>query len=74
MARDPMINTVTGERRVIRKKSDLIGAGKGDWLRIDVFDKEYIKNYNRIFGKKNTLVENKMVAAEEPDEKSDRKD
>ncbi len=61
------------KQRVVRKKGDLTGAGKGDWLRIDVFDKEYIKNYNRIFGKKNTLVENKMVAAEEPDEKSDRK-
>ena len=33
MARDPMINTATGQRRVIRKKGDLT-TGKGDWLRI----------------------------------------
>ena len=55
-------NTVTGQNRVIRKKGDLNGAGKGDWLRIDLNDEQYKKNYDKIFGKKNILVENKMVA------------
>ena len=55
MARDPMINTVTGERRVIRKKSDLT-TGKGDWIRGDLCDEQYKKNYDRIFGKRNMLV------------------
>jgi len=51
MARDPKINTATGQRRVIRKKGDLT-SGKGDWLRISVTDKEYQENYNKIFRKK----------------------
>lgn len=51
MARDPMINTATGQRRVIRKKGDLT-TGKGDWLRISVTDKQYQENYNKIFRKK----------------------
>ena len=62
MALDPSINTKTGQRRVIRKKGDLNGAGKGDWLRIDIFDEKYKKNYDRIFGKKNIAVENKVIA------------
>ena len=53
MALDPSINRVTGQRRVIRKKGDLNGCGKGDWARIDLQDEEYKKNYERIFGKKN---------------------
>ncbi len=61
MARDPMINTVTGERRVIRKKSDLT-TGKGDWIRGDLCDEQYKKNYDRIFGKRNMLVENKLIS------------
>jgi|TARA_Y100000310_G_C20667011_1_gene808117 hypothetical protein len=56
-----MINSTTGKPRVIRKKGDLTGAGKGDWLRIDLQDEQYKENYNKIFGKKNTLVENKIV-------------
>ena len=63
MARDPMINTVTGKRRVIRKKGDLT-TGKGDWIRGDLCDKQYKKNYDKIFGKRNILIENKMVADE----------
>ena len=59
-----MINTKTGQRRVIRKKSDLIGAGKGDWLRIDLCDEQYKKNYDKIFGKRNILIENKMISNE----------
>ena len=46
------LNSTTGQRRVIRKKGDLTGAGKGDWLRIDTADKDYIENYNRIFKKR----------------------
>ena len=61
MARDPMINTVTGERRVIRKKSDLT-TGIGDWIRVDLCDEQYKKNYDRIFGKRNILVENKIIS------------
>lgn len=68
MAENP--NTVTGQNRVIRKKGDLNGAGKGDWLRIDIFDEQYKKNYDKIFGKRNILVENKIIA----DEKSDKED
>ena len=68
MAENP--NTVTGQNRVIRKKGDLDGAGKGDWLRIDIFDEQYKKNYDKIFGKRNILVENKIIA----DEKSDKED
>ncbi len=52
------------KQRIIRKKGDLTGAGKGDWLRIDVFDKQYKKNYDKIFGKKNTAVKNKVIANE----------
>ena len=59
-----MINTKTGQRRVIRKKSDLTGAGKGDWLRIDLCDEQYKKNYDKIFGKRNILIENKMISNE----------
>ena len=61
MARDPMINTVTGKRRVIRKKGDLT-TGKGDWIRGDLCDEQYKKNYDRIFGKRNILVENKIIS------------
>ena len=57
------------KQRVVRKKGDLTGAGKGDWLRIDLCDEQYKKNYDKIFGKKNTLVENKMVASEGSDKK-----
>ena len=63
MARDPMINTVTGERRVIRKKSDLT-TGKGDWIRGDLCDEQYKKNYDKIFGKRNILIERKVIADE----------
>lgn len=42
-----MINTATGQRRVIRKKGDLT-TGKGDWLRIGLTDKKYAENYNKI--------------------------
>ena len=55
-------NTVTGQNRVIRKKGDLMGAGKGDWLRVGVDDKKYKENYDAIFGKKDILVDNKVVA------------
>ena len=48
MALDKNINTKTGQRRVIRKKGDLSGAGKGDWLRVDLADDQYKKNYNKI--------------------------
>ena len=41
-------NSVTGQNRVIRKKGDLTGAGKGDWLRVDLVDEQYKKNYNKI--------------------------
>jgi len=51
MGRDPNINTTTGQRRIIKKKGDLTGAGKGDWLRIGLVDKEYKKNYDKIFRK-----------------------
>tara|TARA_Y100001963_G_C6526246_1_gene328957 strand:- start:30 stop:173 length:144 start_codon:yes stop_codon:yes gene_type:complete len=43
-----MKNSVTGQNRVIRKKGDLNGAGKGDWLRISIVDEKYKKNYDRI--------------------------
>tara|TARA_R100001594_G_scaffold124941_1_gene161855 strand:+ start:2146 stop:2292 length:147 start_codon:yes stop_codon:yes gene_type:complete len=39
------------KQRVIRKKGDLTGAGKGDWLRIDLADEQYKKNYDKIFRK-----------------------
>tara|TARA_R100001198_G_C5128993_1_gene148125 strand:- start:448 stop:651 length:204 start_codon:yes stop_codon:yes gene_type:complete len=64
MARDPFINTVTGQRRVIRKKGDLT-TGKGDWIRGELCDEKYKKNYDKIFGKKNLLVENKVIAKDE---------
>ena len=46
-----MINKKTGQNRVIRKKGDLTGVGKGDWLRIDLSDEQYKKNYDKIFRK-----------------------
>jgi len=49
--RSPLENTKTGQNRVIRKKSDLTGYGKGDWLRIDLADEQYKKNYDKIFRK-----------------------
>ena len=64
MARDPMINTVTGERRVIRKKSDLT-TGKGDWIRGDLCDEQYKENYDKIFGKRNMFIENKLISKDE---------
>ena len=57
-------NSVTGQNRVIRKKGDLTGCAKGDWLRIDLQDEQYKKNYDKIFGKKNILVDNKMISDE----------
>lgn len=57
-------NSVTGQNRVIRKKGDLTGCGKGDWLRIDLQDEQYKKNYDKIFGKKNILIDNKMISDE----------
>ena len=45
-------NSKTGQYKVIRKKGDLMGAGKGDWLRIGLIDKQYKKNYDKIFRKK----------------------
>ena len=55
-------NTVTGQNRVIRKKGDLNGAGKGDWMRVGIQDKKYKKNYDAIFGKKNILIERRIVS------------
>ena len=49
--RGPNENTVTGQNRVIRKKGDLNGQGKGDWLRIGLIDDQYKKNYDKIFKK-----------------------
>ena len=49
---DPNINTNTGQYRVVRKKGDLTGAGKGDWLRVSLIDEQYKKNYDKIFKKK----------------------
>ena len=63
MARDPMINTVTGEKRVIRKKGDLT-TGKGDWIRGDLCDEQYKKNYDKIFGKRNMMIVNKVISDE----------
>ena len=57
--------------RVIKKKGDLTGAGKGDWYRFSQYDEEYKKNYDRIFGKKNMLFENKIISKED---ESNRKD
>ena len=64
MARDPYINTATGQRRVIRKKGDLT-TGKGDWIRGELIDEKYKKNYDKIFGKKNLFKENKIIASDE---------
>ena len=50
--RNPNENTVTGQNRVIRKKGDLTGVGKGDWLRVNLMDEQYKKNYDKIFKKK----------------------
>ena len=50
------------KQRVVRKKGDLTGCGKGDCLRIELNDEQYKENYDKIFGRKNILVENKMVA------------
>ena len=36
------------KQRVIRKKGDLTGAGKGDWYRVSQNDTQYIENYNKI--------------------------
>tara|TARA_Y100000114_G_C11670060_1_gene283323 strand:- start:358 stop:516 length:159 start_codon:yes stop_codon:yes gene_type:complete len=47
-----MKNYKTGQNRVIRKKGDLTGSGKGDWLRISICDEQYKKNYDKIFKKK----------------------
>ena len=49
--RTPVENTLTGQNRVVRKKGDLNGSGKGDWLRIGLIDEQYKKNYNKIFKK-----------------------
>ena len=46
-------NTTTGQNRVVRKKGDLNGQGKGDWLRINLTDEQYKKNYDKIFKKEN---------------------
>tara|TARA_Y100000593_G_scaffold70484_1_gene129387 strand:+ start:1335 stop:1502 length:168 start_codon:yes stop_codon:yes gene_type:complete len=46
-----MKNSITGQSRVIRKKGDLTGAGKGDWLRVSLIDEQYKENYNKIFRK-----------------------
>ena len=62
--RSPVENTTTGQNRVVRKKGDLNGAGKGDWLRVNINDEKYKKNYDRIFGKRNIAVENKVIADE----------
>ncbi len=51
-------------KKVIRKKGDLTGAGKGDWYRVNQCDEQYKKNYDKIFGKKNMLVENKIISNE----------
>ena len=47
--------------RVVRKKGELTGAGKGDWYRIDLQDEQYKNNYDKIFGKKDTLIDNKII-------------
>ena len=49
--RNPNENTTTGQNRIIRKKGDLNGSGKGDWLRIGLIDEQYKKNYDKIFKK-----------------------
>ena len=52
MARSGHENTVTGQNRVVRKKGDLTGSGKGDWLRIDV----RVQKYKKIFNERNAVV------------------
>ena len=53
MTLDTSFNRKTGQRRVIRKKGDLNGAGKGDWLRVPNNDEQYKANYDKIdWGKK----------------------
>ena len=49
--RSPLENTVTGKNRTIRKKGDLTGSGKGDWLRVSLIDEQYKQNYDKIFRK-----------------------
>ena len=49
--RNPSENTLTGQNRIVRKKGDLNGSGKGDWLRIGLIDEQYKKNYDKIFRK-----------------------
>ena len=49
--RSPNENTTTGQNRVVRKKGDLSGVGKGDWRRIDLADEKYKRNYDKIFNK-----------------------
>ena len=49
--RNPSENTLTGQNRIVRKKGDLNGSGKGDWLRIGLIDEQYKKNYDKIFKK-----------------------
>tara|TARA_Y100001963_G_C6694848_1_gene406474 strand:- start:496 stop:663 length:168 start_codon:yes stop_codon:yes gene_type:complete len=50
------------KQRVIRKKGDLTGAGKGDWSRIPNGDKKYKEGYDRIFGKFDPMVRNKVIS------------
>ena len=52
------------KQRVVKKKGDLTGAGKGDWIRdgVNLFDKEYKDRYDKIFGRKEILTERKIVA------------
>ena len=50
--RSPVENTQTGQNRIVRKKGDLTGAGKGDWRRGSNLDPNWRKNYDRIFNKK----------------------
>ena len=49
--KDPNINTITGQHRVIRKKGDLTGAGKGDWRRGCNTNSKWRENYDKIFKK-----------------------
>ena len=59
--RSPAENTVTGQNRIVRKKGDLSGVGKGDWQRFRANEK-YKKNYDRIFGKRDILIENRIIS------------
>tara|TARA_Y100000310_G_scaffold27442_1_gene26116 strand:- start:329 stop:517 length:189 start_codon:yes stop_codon:yes gene_type:complete len=49
--KDPNINTATGQYRVIRKKGDLTGQGKGDWRRGCNTNSKWRENYDKIFKK-----------------------